>query len=215
MFAGLCYSEFAAMVPVCGSAYAYSYATLGEIVAWFVGWNLVLEYMMACSTVAVGWSRYFVAFLDVFHVHLPDALTSAPFAAGETGFEIHRTGAIINLPGDADRRCGRGPLLQGHQGIGHRQHHHRRHQGQHRGRGDRLRRVLRQHRPTGSPTSRRTPAPSASSAGAASGRPRRSSSSPTSASTASPRSRRKPRTRRAACRSACSAASASARCCTS
>ena len=58
MFAGLCYSEFAAMVPVCGSAYAYSYATLGEIVAWFVGWNLVLEYMMACSTVAVGWSRY-------------------------------------------------------------------------------------------------------------------------------------------------------------
>ena len=61
MFAGLCYSEFAAMVPVAGSAYAYSYATLGEIVAWFVGWNLVLEYMMACSTVAVGWSRYFVA----------------------------------------------------------------------------------------------------------------------------------------------------------
>ena len=58
MFAGLCYSEFAAMVPVCGSAYAYSYATLGEIVAWFVGWNLVLEYMMACSTVAVGWSRF-------------------------------------------------------------------------------------------------------------------------------------------------------------
>src|ERR1700687_648902 len=71
MFAGLCYSEFAAMVPVCGSAYAYSYATLGEIVAWFVGWNLVLEYMMACSTVAVGWSRYFVAFLDVFHVDFP------------------------------------------------------------------------------------------------------------------------------------------------
>jgi APA family basic amino acid/polyamine antiporter len=69
MFAGLCYSEFAAMVPVCGSAYAYSYATLGEIIAWFVGWNLVLEYMMACSTVAVGWSRYFVAFLELFHLH--------------------------------------------------------------------------------------------------------------------------------------------------
>ena len=98
MFAGLCYSEFAAMVPVCGSAYAYSYATLGEIVAWFVGWNLVLEYMMACSTVAVGWSRYFVAFLDVFHVHLPVALTSAPFAAGETGNEIYSTGSILNLP---------------------------------------------------------------------------------------------------------------------
>jgi basic amino acid/polyamine antiporter, APA family len=98
MFAGLCYSEFAAMVPVCGSAYAYSYATLGELVAWFVGWNLVLEYMMACSTVAVGWSRYFVAFLEVFHVHLPEALTSAPFAAAETGNEVHSTGAILNLP---------------------------------------------------------------------------------------------------------------------
>ena len=98
MFAGLCYSEFAAMVPVCGSAYAYSYATLGEIVAWFVGWNLVLEYMMASSTVAVGWSRYFVAFLDVFHVHLPAVLTSAPFAAAETGNEVHSTGAILNLP---------------------------------------------------------------------------------------------------------------------
>src|ERR1700690_1314535 len=58
MFAGLCYSEFAAMVPVAGSAYAYSYATLGEFVAWFVGWNPILEYMVACSTVAVGWSRY-------------------------------------------------------------------------------------------------------------------------------------------------------------
>ncbi|HXL96774.1 MAG TPA: amino acid permease [Steroidobacteraceae bacterium] len=98
MFAGLCYSEFAAMVPVCGSAYAYSYATLGEIVAWFVGWNLVLEYMMASSTVAVGWSRYFVAFLDVFHVHLPAVLTSAPFAAAENGNEVHSTGAILNLP---------------------------------------------------------------------------------------------------------------------
>src|ERR1700678_2764044 len=98
MFAGLCYSEFAAMVPVCGSAYAYSYATLGEIVAWFVGWNLVLEYMMACSTVAVGWSRYFVALLDVFHLHLPEVITSAPFASGDTGNEIYRTGAIFNLP---------------------------------------------------------------------------------------------------------------------
>src|SRR6202050_473368 len=84
MFAGLCYSEFAAMVPVAGSAYAYSYATLGEFVAWFVGWNLVLEYMMACSTVAVGWSRYFVAFLELFHVHLPVSLTSPPFASGGT-----------------------------------------------------------------------------------------------------------------------------------
>jgi APA family basic amino acid/polyamine antiporter len=98
MFAGLCYSEFAAMVPVCGSAYAYSYATLGEFVAWFVGWNLILEYMMACSTVAVGWSRYFVALLDLFHLHLPESITSAPLAAEGTGFQIHGTGAIINAP---------------------------------------------------------------------------------------------------------------------
>jgi APA family basic amino acid/polyamine antiporter len=99
MFAGLCYSEFAAMVPVCGSAYAYSYATLGEFIAWFVGWNLVLEYMMACSTVAVGWSRYAVNLLDYFGINfIPSYLSSAPFAAGETGFQVTRTGAFLNLP---------------------------------------------------------------------------------------------------------------------
>jgi APA family basic amino acid/polyamine antiporter len=99
MFAGLCYSEFAAMVPVCGSAYAYSYATLGEFIAWFVGWNLVLEYMMACSTVAVGWSRYAVNLLDYFGINfIPSFLSSAPFAAGETGFQVTRTGAFLNLP---------------------------------------------------------------------------------------------------------------------
>ncbi len=99
MFAGLCYSEFAAMVPVAGSAYAYSYATLGEFIAWFVGWNLILEYMMACSTVAVGWSRYFVKLLDHFGINfLPQSLTSAPFDAADVGFSIVRTGATINLP---------------------------------------------------------------------------------------------------------------------
>src|SRR3984957_10411515 len=99
MFAGLCYSEFAGMVPVAGSAYAYSYATLGEFVAWFVGWNLVLEYMMACSTVAVGWSRYAVNLLDYFGINfIPSWLSSAPFAAGATGFQVHRTGAVVNLP---------------------------------------------------------------------------------------------------------------------
>lgn len=98
-FAGLCYSEFAAMVPVAGSAYAYSYATLGEFIAWFVGWNLVLEYMMACSTVAVGWSRYFVKFLDHLGVNfIPAWLSSAPFEAADVGFEVHRTSAYINLP---------------------------------------------------------------------------------------------------------------------
>src|SRR5450432_1767181 len=99
MFAGLCYSEFATMVPVAGSAYAYSYATLGEFIAWFVGWNLVLEYMMACSTVAVGWSRYFVKLLDLYGLNfIPASLTSAPFEAAEVGYQIHRTGAFLNLP---------------------------------------------------------------------------------------------------------------------
>ncbi len=63
-FAGLCYAEFAAMLPVSGSAYSYSYATLGEVVAWFIGWNLVLEYTFAAATVAVGWSGYFTGLLD-------------------------------------------------------------------------------------------------------------------------------------------------------
>ncbi len=100
MFAGLCYSEFAAMVPVSGSAYAYSYATLGEFVAWFVGWNLILEYMMASSVVAVGWSRYFVKLLDHYGINfIPAALTSAPFEAVEGGgFMVHASGALINLP---------------------------------------------------------------------------------------------------------------------
>jgi basic amino acid/polyamine antiporter, APA family len=99
MFAGLCYSEFAAMVPVAGSAYAYSYATLGEFVAWFVGWNLILEYMVACSTVAVGWSRYFIKLLDHFGINfIPASLSSAPFEAADVGYQVHMTGAILNLP---------------------------------------------------------------------------------------------------------------------
>jgi len=98
LFAALCYSEFAAIVPVSGSAYAYSYATLGELVGWFIGWNLVLEYMMSCSTVAVGWSSYLAALLQVFHVDLPERLSNAPFASDEAGFKVHRTGALLNLP---------------------------------------------------------------------------------------------------------------------
>ena len=77
-FAGLCYAEFAAMLPVSGSAYSYSYATLGEAVAWFIGWCLVLEYLFAASTVAVGWSGYLNAFLTNFNLQLPAALASAP-----------------------------------------------------------------------------------------------------------------------------------------
>jgi APA family basic amino acid/polyamine antiporter len=99
MFAGLCYSEFSTMVPVAGSAYAYSYATLGEFIAWFVGWNLILEYMMACSVVSVGWSRYLVTLLNDLGINfLPTSLSSAPFAATGIGLAVRTTGAIINVP---------------------------------------------------------------------------------------------------------------------
>ncbi len=96
--AGLCYAEFAAMIPACGSAYSYSYATLGEGIAWFIGWNLILEYLFAGATVAVGWSGYVVSLLNQMGIELPSALTNAPFAKGTGHFEMVRTGALINLP---------------------------------------------------------------------------------------------------------------------
>jgi APA family basic amino acid/polyamine antiporter len=96
--AGLCYAEFASMIPVSGSAYSYSYATLGEFVAWFIGWNLILEYLFAAATVAVGWSGYVVSLVEQLGMHLPDALTNAPLTKGAGHFEIVRTGALLNLP---------------------------------------------------------------------------------------------------------------------
>src|SRR5438093_1242421 len=77
--AGLCYAEFASMIPIAGSAYTYSYATMGEFMAWIIGWDLVLEYAMGASTVGVGWSGYFVGLLENINIQLPAALTSAPF----------------------------------------------------------------------------------------------------------------------------------------
>src|SRR6266480_3253563 len=79
VFAGLCYAEFASMIPVAGSAYTYGYATLGEFVAWIIGWDLILEYLFGASTVAVGWSGYFDAFMQQIGVKLPSAFTSAPY----------------------------------------------------------------------------------------------------------------------------------------
>jgi basic amino acid/polyamine antiporter, APA family len=100
IFAGLCYAEFASMVPVSGSAYAYTYATLGECIAWFVGWNLVLEYMFACATVAVGWSRYCVTLLNTFHLNfLPTVLTSSPLVtASADSVRVVTTGSWLNVP---------------------------------------------------------------------------------------------------------------------
>jgi len=94
-FAGLCYAEFASMIPISGSAYTYAYATMGRIVAWIIAWALTLEYLLAASTVAVGWSGYFNKFLHQIGCDLPAALTSAPFAFN-TQFEW--TGSICNLP---------------------------------------------------------------------------------------------------------------------
>jgi basic amino acid/polyamine antiporter, APA family len=97
VFAGLCYSEFSSMIPIAGSAYTYSYATLGEFIAWIIGWDLILEYLFASSTVAVGWSGYFVSFLKDFNIIIPDKLCQAPFNH-ITGQGWVTTGSIINLP---------------------------------------------------------------------------------------------------------------------
>src|SRR6187431_2403207 len=78
-FAGLCYAEFASMIPVAGSAYTYSYATLGEFIAWVIGWDLELEYAVGAATVSISWSRYLVKFLAYFDVSLPPSLTMSPF----------------------------------------------------------------------------------------------------------------------------------------
>ncbi|MGH8218697.1 MAG: amino acid permease [Steroidobacteraceae bacterium] len=95
--AALCYAEFAAFLPVPGSAYSYTYATLGEAVAWFIGWNLLLEYGMSASAVAVSWSGYVVNLLSDAHIHLPAALVNAPFGADAAGHLV-ATGAWVNVP---------------------------------------------------------------------------------------------------------------------
>jgi APA family basic amino acid/polyamine antiporter len=97
--AAMCYAELASMIPVSGSAYSYTYATLGEGLAWFVGWNLALEYVMSGAAVAVSWSGYVVNLLAEFGVHLPSALTNAPLAKVDGSLHhLGFTGAIVNLP---------------------------------------------------------------------------------------------------------------------
>lgn len=96
-FAGLCYSEFATMIPIAGSAYTYSYATMGEFLAWIIGWDLVLEYAVGAATVAVSWSGYVASLLNDFGIHLPPQFINSPFtkmtlANGEV---VH---GIINIP---------------------------------------------------------------------------------------------------------------------
>ena len=86
-FAGLCYAEFASMIPVAGSAYTYSYATMGELIAWIIGWDLVLEYTVAATTVSISWSRYLIVFLEGVGINLPHALTACPWDGG-----------VVNIP---------------------------------------------------------------------------------------------------------------------
>src|SRR5512137_1473138 len=88
-FAALCYAEFAAMIPIAGSAYAYAYATLGEIIAWTIGWDLILEYAVGSMTVAIGWSGYFQRILAGFGHPLPAWMAAAPGTL---------PGAVVNLP---------------------------------------------------------------------------------------------------------------------
>ncbi len=98
VFAALCYAEFASMVPVAGSAYTYAYATLGELLAWIVGWDLVLEYAVASAAVAHGWSHYFQDFIGIFGVKLPMALTNAPFDFDPSTGTLSSTGTVLDFP---------------------------------------------------------------------------------------------------------------------
>ena len=97
-FTGLCYAEFASMIPVAGSAYTYTYATMGRFMAWFIGWNLILEYLVASSTVAVGWSGYFKDIMNFLGCSVPAAFAQAPIALVGVQHDVVMTGAYFNLP---------------------------------------------------------------------------------------------------------------------
>lgn len=96
--AALSYAEFAALTPIAGSAYTYSYATMGELFAWVIGWDLIIEYTVASASVAHGWSKYAQNFISIFGLHLPPSLTAAPFDFDPEVGRIVATGSVIDLP---------------------------------------------------------------------------------------------------------------------
>src|SRR6201987_2182320 len=98
IFAALCYSEFASLVPMAGSAYTYGYATLGELIAWIIGWDLILEYAVGAITVAIGWSGYVVSLASDFGLHLPTQFVSSPLDYDSARRAWVFTGAVLNLP---------------------------------------------------------------------------------------------------------------------
>jgi basic amino acid/polyamine antiporter, APA family len=97
-FAGLCYAEFASLIPIAGSAYTYAYATLGEFFAWIIGWDLILEYSLGATAVSIGWSGYIVSFLKDLGIPFPAALAAAPYAFDPQRHAWSSTGALFNLP---------------------------------------------------------------------------------------------------------------------
>jgi APA family basic amino acid/polyamine antiporter len=96
--AGLCYAEMASTVPIAGSAYTYAYATMGELIAWIVGWDLIFEYALGAATVAIGWSGYAVSFLNDLGIAVPRAYAGAPFAYDAAHSAWQTTGTIVNVP---------------------------------------------------------------------------------------------------------------------
>ncbi len=97
-FAGLCYAEMASTVPISGSAYTYAYATMGEFIAWIIGWDLILEYALGATTVSIGWSGYVVSFLRDLGIDLGTRFTSAPFAFDSATSTWSQTGSVLNVP---------------------------------------------------------------------------------------------------------------------
>ena len=202
----LCYAELASTMPVSGSSYSYCYASLGEVFAWGLGWILMLEYTLASSTLAVGFSSYLTSLLRDSHIVVPPYL-STPLVGSTAAFSLNLGRRARNRRGDGGALRWRAPV-RGRKCVPGRGEG-----GGHRGR-DRGRRRARSTRATGRRSCRRTRA-SSPSAGPASCAPRRSCSLPTSASRRYPRPLRRRAIRSATCRSASWARWSCAPCCTS